>query len=202
MEAEMKYKRFINWIFLVCAATMLVACGFHLRGADGTSGQLPFSSIYIDFPADSQTSARLKRLIKGMKLTKLAANPKDAEVILSAISEKKNKEYLSLNSQGRVREFSLDYTLEFTARTPQGKTLIEPAKLSLRRTMTYNDNEALSKENEELMLYKDMQFDMAYQLLRRLSSIKRTAISGTEDQTIENPTGMDRQSELQTGAPD
>lgn len=197
MEAEMKFKRFYNWIFLVCAATLLVACGFHLRGTDGKSDNLPFSSIYIDFPADSQTSARLKRLIRGMKLTKLVNNPKEAEVILSAISEKKNKEYLSLNAQGRVREFSLDYILEFMVKTPQGKTLIEPTKLTLRRTMTYNDNEALSKENEELMLYKDMQFDMAYQLLRRLSAIKMSAINGTNNPLETDNT--DKPSELQTG---
>lgn len=137
-----------------------------------------------------------------MKLTKLANNPKEAEVILSAISEKKNKDYLSLNAQGRVREYSLDYILEFTARTPQGKILIEPTKLALRRTMTYNDNEALSKENEELMLYKDMQFDMAHQLLRRLSAIKMSAINGSEDQTTENTTSLDRQPEHQPGTPD
>lgn len=200
MEAEMKYKRFYNWIFLVFAATMLVACGFHLRGFNGTDDQLHFSSIYIDFPADSQTAARLRRLIKGMKLTKLANNPNKAEVILSAISEKKNKDYLSLNAQGRVREYSLDYILEFTARTPQGKILIEPTKLALRRTMTYNDNEALSKENEELMLYKDMQFDMAYQLLRRLSAIKMTGIPQEDDPV--KPDGLNQQPERQTGTSD
>ncbi len=193
----MKYKRFYHWIFLICASTLLVACGFHLRGTNGQSDKLPFSSIYIDFPADSQTSARLKRLIKGMKLTKIVGNPKEAEVILSALSEKKNKDYLSLNAQGRVREYSLDYILEFMVKTPQGKTLIEPTKLSLRRTMTYNDNEALSKENEELMLYKDMQFDMADQLLRRLSAIKMSAMDGTEDLT--KPDNPDNLSDRSTG---
>ncbi len=195
----MKYKRFYNWIFLLCACTLLAACGFHLRGINGTSDQLPFSSIYIDFPADSQTSARLKRLIKGMKLTKIVNNPKEAEVILSALSEKKKKDYLSLNAQGRVREYSLDYILEFIVKTPQGKILMEPTKLTLRRTMTYNDNEALSKENEELMLYKDMQYDMANQLLRRLSSIKKTDIDGSGKQINDNSTGMDEQPGHQTG---
>ena len=38
--------------------------------------------------------------------------------------------------------------------------------------MTYDDSEALAKENEEIMLYKDMQADMAQQILRRLASIK------------------------------
>lgn len=197
MEAEMKYKRFYNWIFLVCAALMLTACGFHLRGTNGKSDNLPFTSIYIDFPADSQTSARLKRLIKGMKLTKIVNSPKEAEVILSAISEKKDKDYLSLNAQGRVREYSLDYILEFMVKTPQGKTLIEPTKLNLRRTMTYNDNEALSKENEELMLYKDMQFDMAYQLLRRLSAIKMSAINAADDPIKTD--SLDKQPGHQTG---
>ena len=60
-------------------------------------------------------------------------------------------------------------------KTSHGKMLIEPTKISLRRTMTYDDSEALSKENEEILLYKDMQQDMAQRLLRRLATIKLTA---------------------------
>ena len=58
------------------------------------------------------------------------------------------------------------------------------------------------KRHEELMLYKDMQFDMAHQLLRRLSAIKMSAINGSEDQTTENTTSLDRQPEHQPGTPD
>ena len=164
----MKSTSLYRWIVVFVTAVLLASCGFHLRG----NYDFTFSTLYIDFPANSHAARVLKRLIKGMELTKIVDNPKEAEVILSAISESTHKEVLSYNIQGRAREYSLYYKLEFMAKTAQGKILIEPTKISLHRTMTYDDSEALSKENEEIMLYKDMQSDMAQQLLRRLASIK------------------------------
>ncbi len=38
--------------------------------------------------------------------------------------------------------------------------------------MTYNETNALSKEAEEAMLYKDMRTDIVQQLLRRLAAVK------------------------------
>ncbi len=170
MEIKMKSNRLYHWAAVFIIAALLASCGFHLRG----NYDFTFSTLYIDFPQNSHTARLLKRLIRGMDLTKIVNNPKEAEVILSAISESTQKEVLSYNSQGRAREYSLYYNLEFTARTAQGKILIEPTKISLRRTMTYDDSQALSKENEEIMLYKDMQSDMAQQILRRLAFIKLT----------------------------
>lgn len=171
MKAIMKTRHLYRWIVVLVSAVLVTACGFHLRG----NYDFPFTSLYIDFPPDSQTASILKRQIQAMNLTKIVNTPQEAEVILSAISEKRKKEELTYNIQGRVREYSLYYNLEYTVRTARGKVLLEPTKISLRRTMTYDDSEALSKENEETLLYKDMQQDMAQRLLRRLATIKSTA---------------------------
>ena len=164
----MKPNRLCRWTLVFLISVMLAACGFHLRGHFDFS----FATLYIDFPAGSQTARILKRQIKSMNLTEIVNNPQEAEVILSAISESKKKEVLTYSVQGRAREYSLFYILEYMVKTSQGKILVEPAKITLRRTMTYDDSEALAKENEEIMLYKDMQADMAQQILRRLASIK------------------------------
>lgn len=171
MKANMKFRHLYRWIAIFATVVLVTACGFHLRG----NYDFPFTSLYIDFPASSQTARILKRQITGMNLTKIVNTPQEAEVILSAISERKKKEELTYNIQGRVREYSLYSNLEYMVRTSQGKMLIGPTKISLRRTMTYDDSEALSKENEEILLYKDMQQDMAQRLLRRLATLKLTA---------------------------
>ena len=147
MKATMKFNHLHRWIVIFATAVLVAACGFHLRG----NYDFPFTSLYIDFPAGSQTASILRRQITAMNLTKIVNNPQEAEVILSAIAERKKKEELTYNIQGRVREYSLYYNLE------------------------YDDSEALSKENEEILLYKDMQQDMAQRLLRRLATIKLTA---------------------------
>ena len=170
MTAFLKNRCLSRWLLVLVTTTLLASCGFQLRG----NVDFSFDSIYIDFPGNSQTARLLKRLIKAMDSTQIVSKAQEAEVILAALSETKNKEVLSLNTDGRVREYSLIYTLEFMARTPEGKVLIPPTRISLRRTMTYNDSEALSKENEEIMLFKDMQSDMAQQILRRLAAIRLT----------------------------
>jgi LPS-assembly lipoprotein len=40
--------------------------------------------------------------------------------------------------------------------------------------MTYNDAQVIAKENEEALLYRDMQTDMVQQILRRLVAARPT----------------------------
>lgn len=186
-KAFMKPVSLLCRIAIAATAILLVSCGFHLRG----NYDFPFSTLYINFPANSHTASVLKRQIQGMNATRIVNNPQEAEVILSAISEKNRREILTYNVQGRVREYSLHYDLEYMIKTAQGKVLLAPTKTTLRRTMTYDDSEALSKENEAILLYKDMQSDMAQRLLRRLASID---MNGTDDtaNSGDNTSGTER----------
>jgi LPS-assembly lipoprotein len=45
--------------------------------------------------------------------------------------------------------------------------------VQLTRDVTYNDTDVLAKENEEQLLYRDMQADMVQQLMRRLSAAQK-----------------------------
>ncbi len=50
--------------------------------------------------------------------------------------------------------------------------MIELAELQQQRDISYNESAALAKENEEALLYRDMQSDMVQQIMRRLSSVR------------------------------
>jgi LPS-assembly lipoprotein len=56
--------------------------------------------------------------------------------------------------------------------TPAGKELIAATEISTSRDMTYNERDALAKEQEEELLYRAMQSDIASQVLRRLAAIQ------------------------------
>jgi LPS-assembly lipoprotein len=47
--------------------------------------------------------------------------------------------------------------------------------IQLTRDVTFNDAEILAKEQEEQLLFRDMQTDMVQQILRRLAAAKRPA---------------------------
>ena len=50
------------------------------------------------------------------------------------------------------------------------------SEISLVRDFSFNDNEALSKEAEEALLFRDMQSDAVQQLLRRLQVVKLNTV--------------------------
>jgi LPS-assembly lipoprotein len=54
------------------------------------------------------------------------------------------------------------------------REIVPSSEILLRRDFSFNDQEALSKESEEALLYRDMQTDAVQQLLRRLQVVKTT----------------------------
>ncbi|MFC3110286.1 LPS assembly lipoprotein LptE [Undibacterium arcticum] len=160
-----------GYALLVLAACALSACGFHLRGSTGKTS-LPFKSIYVALPESSPLGAELKRNLRAGGDTTVVADPKAAQVVMEVLSEAKNKQILSLNSQGRVREYSLTYTLVFRVKDSQEREVLAPTEITLKRAISYNENQALANESEEALLYRDIQTDLVQQLMRRLGALR------------------------------
>ena len=94
------------------------------------------------------------------------------EVILQIMAELQEKEILSLGASGRVREFQLRYRVRFRLTDDQNQERIPPSEIVLKRDYSFNDEQALSKESEEGLLYNDMRKDAVQQLVRRLQAVK------------------------------
>ena len=155
----------------LAAAMLLPACGFQLRGSNNQAG-LPFKTIFLGFPESSLLGTELKRNIRASGETSIAIDPKTAQVILEVLSEAREKQVLSLNSQGRVREYTLFYKLRFRVKDSKEAELLAPTEIVLKRDISFNEAQVLAKEKEEELLYRDMQSDLVQQILRRLSAIK------------------------------
>ena len=156
---------------LILAATLLLlaSCGFRLRG----EATLPFESIYVQGAATSPFTIQLKRSIVSATKTKLTDRPQEAQVVLQIMSERQDKEILALSGGGRVREYYLRYHVTYRLTDPKlVSEYIAPTEIVLRRELTYSDAEALAKESEEMLLFRDMQTDAARQLLFRLQVVK------------------------------
>jgi LPS-assembly lipoprotein len=161
----------LSTLLALMTAVMLTACGFHLRGS-GAQANLPFKSIFVGLPETSPLGAELRRNIRSHDGVTVTDQAKDAQVALEVLSETRDKAILSLNSQGRVRENSLTYNVRFRVVDASGKELLAPTDIGLKRTISFNESQALAKEGEEAMLYRDMQTDLVQQVLRRLAALK------------------------------
>jgi LPS-assembly lipoprotein len=160
-------------LFCVALAStvMLSACGFKLRGSL-LGENLPFKSIYLDFPPTSPLGAELRRNIRGSGELKITDKPEDAEAILNVTNETREKIILSLNSQGRVRQYGLNYRVTIHVRDNHNADLLPPTVIALKRDISYNEDQILAKDAEEAMMYRDMQSDLVQQILRRVAAIK------------------------------
>ena len=152
-------------------ALLLSACGFQLRGSNGQAS-LPFKTIYIGIPESSPLGIELRRNIRASGDTTVVTDPKEAQAIIEVLQESREKATLSLNTQGRIREYSLYYKLRFRVKDGKDKELLAPTEILLKRDISFNESQVIAKEKEEEMLYRDMQTDLVQQILRRLAALR------------------------------
>jgi LPS-assembly lipoprotein len=157
-------RKFVLTPFLLA----LTACGFHLRG----TAAVPFDSVYIP-GATGGMALDLKRNIQAGTRARVVEDPKAADAVLQFTEETRQKEILSLTGTGRVREFQLRYRVGFRVHDGKGADYVPPSTIELTRDVTFSDTEILAKEQEEQLLFRDMQTDMVQQIMRRLAAAKR-----------------------------
>jgi LPS-assembly lipoprotein len=146
----------------------LAGCGFRLRG----TADVPFQSLYVP-NSDSGIALDLKRNVQAGTQAKVVDDAKQAEAILAFSEEVREKNILSLSSQGRVREFQLRYRVAFRVHDGKGGEFVPQTSIALTRDITFNDTDVLAKEAEEQLLFRDMQSDMVQQIMRRLAASRK-----------------------------
>ena len=146
---------------------LLAACGFQLRG----STELPFQRIAMQgFAPRSPLAEELRKTLA--QSAEVVATPAQAQVVLHALSDRRERGVVASTTAAQVRELQLRVRLEFKLTTPGGRELIPATELLLTRDMSYSETVALAKEYEELQLLRDMQSDIVGQVMRRLAHVK------------------------------
>jgi LPS-assembly lipoprotein len=147
----------------------LAGCGFELRRAP----ELRFKTIQLaGFRPRSPLADELRLNINATPTTRVVESAAQAQVVLEAIDDARDKVVVASTAAGQVTEFTLRGRFKFRVRSTAGKELIPTAELILSRDMTYTEKDALGKEQEEAFLFKAMQSDIVTQVMRRLASIQ------------------------------
>lgn len=150
-----------------CSVAALAGCGFELR----QTPPLPLRSIaLVGFQPASPLRAVLRAELEraGVALREM---PGQADVVFDVLADSRDKTVAASTAAGQVRELQLRVRLRFRVATPGGKLLVPPSDLLLTRDMSFNETDALAKQQEEALLYRAMDEDIVAQVLRRLASI-------------------------------
>jgi LPS-assembly lipoprotein len=150
----------------VAAAASLAACGFHRRIAQ----PLNYDRIALSGFADRSTMAEeIRRALPSS--AHVVTNVIESQVVIEAIEDTQQTTVEASTAFGQVRELELHVKLRYRVLDPKGVELLPLADIERFRDMTYDEKDALAKDTEMKALYRDMQSDMAYQLVRVLSAV-------------------------------
>ncbi|WP_298395313.1 LPS assembly lipoprotein LptE [uncultured Azonexus sp.] len=166
-------------LFALLLALLVAGCGFHLRGAGGSD--LPYRTMYIALPETAEVRIWLERYIRSSGDTEIVGDAKQAAAVFQQLGDNRQKTILSVNAQGRVREYRLQLDYTFRLVDGQGRELVAPNKIALTRDISFDDSSVLTKDIEEGILWRDMNNDLVNQIMRRLSLIKPKDPTATEE---------------------
>jgi len=180
-------------LLLVLASALVVsACGFQLRGSLDISQDI--SPVLIEQNSAFELAREIKDLLATNKVKFIESEEQvDAtktNARLSLLNESKSRRVLSVDGNGRAREYLLGYTVNFSIQIKQSK----PSKdsISVKRSLLFDPDAVLAVTNESEILYKDMRRDAARLILLKLQARSRSysdikAGSGAANNTATNP---------------
>ena len=151
------------------SAPLLGACGFALRKPP----EFAFKTIALAMPANSSLTTELRRQLEGTGRVQVITDPAQvgkADAVLESPGEVRERVVVSVNATGEVRELTLRIRFSFRLRTADGRELLPMSEITRQIDQSYAESAALSKEQEGLMLYQNMQSDIVQQVMRRLAT--------------------------------
>ncbi len=161
-----------SWLMSTALLAGLAGCGFELRKPP----RYAFQTFYSNIPVSSPLGLRLIRILESSGQVEVITNPREierADVIFESLGEFREKVVVGRSVTGAIRELQLRLQYRFRVRSRNGVELIPDSEVVQTRDINYSETGALSKESEELLLYKDMENDLAFQLQRRLAAIRK-----------------------------
>lgn len=159
-------------LILISAVLFNAGCGFQLRGALDISDSV--SPLYLEQGSAFELAREIKSLITKNNVA-LADSPVKSSSALVLVSEGRNRRVLSVDSNGRAREYLLTYTVKIKIKIQQAKEVNDSVTLS--RSLLFDPDEVLAATNESEILYRDMRKGAARLILLKLQARSNSQLS-------------------------
>ena len=154
--------------FVLLPVFVLVACGFHLRGAVQLPRGMEISYLQDQQPATSLASPLRQMLTNnGARVTD---NVDEATATLRILTETFDRRLLSTGRTGKEKDYELIYTASFSAQARNNAWVADAQEIRISREMKFDEEQVLAKTAEQEQLRSVMVQDAARQILVRLQS--------------------------------
>ena len=161
----------ISRVLVLLLTIQISGCGFQLRGSLGLPEDI--SPLYVEQNNARELARELKRLLAQNKII-IADDESGVNSRISLLSENKSRRVLSVDGDGRAKEYLLTYTVEVLISVKQGKGAYE--SISLSRSLLFDSEAVLAFNNESVRLYREMLKKAASLILLKLQAHSQKAV--------------------------
>ncbi|MDW3094171.1 MAG: LPS assembly lipoprotein LptE [Gammaproteobacteria bacterium] len=155
-------------LIIVIALSLASGCGYRLAGKADLDPV--FESTHVSYQGRGHEMAEL--LEKQFEINKYRlVSAEEASALVEVLYEITEKEILSVDEDGKVREYELILRVGIDVKDSEGKRLVQNQEVRLTRDFLFDINDVLGKSNEENAIYQEMRADAARLILYRLQAI-------------------------------
>lgn len=154
---------------VACLAVMLSACGFQLRGSAALPEEMAVTYIKAGNPYGTLVNDFAEAL-RSHRVT-VTEDREEATATLVIIKNSHDKDVLSVNSDGKVLEYQLRQSIQFSVKAGDNIMLLEPQQVTMTRDYLYSSTDVLGKEREEAVIQRTLQRELVNLAILRMTAI-------------------------------
>jgi LPS-assembly lipoprotein len=154
--------------FAVLLLVSLAGCGFHLQGRTPLPESVRTAYVQAtDQQTDFVQSLRKALLTSGARPS---YDKRTASSVVYILKDEVVRRTLSVSALNKPNEYEVTYNVRFSV-SAGDKELLAPQDISATRSYSFDETRLLAKEHEETILRQGMAHDLAYRVIRQLSSL-------------------------------
>ena len=153
-----------------CLILTLSACGFQLRGSAMLPEEMSVTFIKHKRPYGTLMDDFAEAL-RAHHVT-VTDDRSEATAVLAIISNDRDKDVLSVNNNGKVLEYQLRQTIQFSVKTSDNLPLVEPQAVTMTRDYLYSSTDVLSKDREEAVVRRTLQQELVNLAILRITAAR------------------------------
>ncbi|MEE9492086.1 MAG: LPS assembly lipoprotein LptE [Gammaproteobacteria bacterium] len=158
----------IRIALLILTVSMLLSCGFQLRGSQHLPAVMQKTFVKAEVPYSSMSTAMRNQLQAiGIEVPSIDDN---ATATIQILSHRSDRRVLSVGSSGKATEYELFEEIKFRLLDAQQRELIEPQVLRVTRDYVFDETRLLGKFQEADQIREQMREELAQRVLSRIET--------------------------------
>ncbi len=155
-------------LLILLTICMISGCGFHLAGEGEFASELSHTHI----KSASSSKELLRLLDKNLRANQINIVGIDsATALLHILNEETEKVVLTVDNDGKAREFELLLRITFDVKRQDNTILLGQQTIDLNRDFVFDKSDLLGTNEEEQELFDEMRKDAAKLIVYRLQTI-------------------------------